>query len=57
MVRRKGKLKRIHTAKFRRCVKEVEESPYNGRKVNPYAVCMASIGKEKAFLKGARKKK
>ena len=51
MVRRKGKLKRLHTAKFRRCVKEVSESPYDGRKYNPYAVCFSAIGRKGSLLK------
>src|SRR5262245_15841397 len=37
----------IHTAKFRRCVEEVEAKNPD---VNAFAVCMASIGKEEALL-------
>jgi hypothetical protein len=35
----------IHSEKFRRCVKKVSESRYDGRVYNPYAVCMASVKK------------
>jgi hypothetical protein len=47
MVRRKGKLKRIHTKKWERCVEKVGA---RDGKYNAYAVCTASLG-EKAFLK------
>ena len=47
----KGK-KGIHTAKFHRCVTEVAKS---GSADNPYAVCMAKLGKEKAVKKPHRK--
>jgi hypothetical protein len=40
-------MRRIHTAKFRRCVREVE---LQGTAKNPYAVCTKALGKE-AFLK------
>jgi hypothetical protein len=45
----------IHSAKFRRCVREVSESRYDGRKYNPYAVCSASIKYKENILKGHRK--
>lgn len=48
MVRRKGRIKRIHTAKLRRCVRKVRESGIRVR--SPYAICIAALGK-KAFLK------
>jgi len=47
MVRKNGRVKRIHTKKWERCVKKVRKA---GTSVNPYAVCTASLGK-KAFLK------
>lgn len=44
--------KGIHTTKFHRCVTEVAKS---GSAENPYAVCMAKLGKEKAVKKGHRR--
>ena len=44
--------KGIHTAKFHRCVIKVKKS---GSAVNPYAVCMSSLGSKKAVKKSHRK--
>lgn len=43
--------KGIHTEKFHRCVVKVKKS---GSAVNPYAVCMSSIGKVGAVKKTHR---
>jgi hypothetical protein len=40
--------KHIHTAKFRRCVKEVSKKSKG--KYNPYAVCEASMGYEESMV-------
>ena len=38
-----------HTEKFHRCVVAVKKRmKIDGKKVNPYAVCMESIGREEA---------
>lgn len=47
------KRKKVHTAKFDRCVMGVKKSK---TKANAYAVCTKALGK-KAFLKKSRKKK
>ena len=44
---------KVHTQRFDRCVKKVKAK--SGKKVNPYAVCMASIGPEKAIKKSHRR--
>ncbi len=44
--------KKIHTAKFDRCVKKVKQS---GSAVNPYAVCSKSLGRAGAIKKEHRK--
>lgn len=44
--------KGIHTAKFHRCVTEVAKSR---SAENPYSVCMAKLGREKAVKKSHRK--
>lgn len=44
--------KGIHTEKFHRCVIKVTKS---GSAVNPHAVCMAELGKEKAVKKSHRR--
>ena len=44
--------KRIHTKAFHKCTTEVAKS---GSADNPYAICMARLGKEKAIRKGHRK--
>jgi len=44
--------KGIHTEKFHRCVIDVTKK---GGAANPHAVCMASIGKEKAVKKSHQK--
>jgi hypothetical protein len=46
--------KGIHTEKFHRCVTKVGK---RGGVTNPYAVCMASLGKKKAVKKSHRRKK
>jgi hypothetical protein len=38
----RGKKKGLNTKKFDRCVSEVKSK--SGKKVNPYAVCNASMG-------------
>lgn len=43
--------KEIHTKKWKRCVKKVKKK---NKRVNPYAICTASLGKS-SFLKKARK--
>jgi len=43
----------IHTAKFRRCIKEVSKKGKG--KYNPFAVCKASIGYEKSILPSHRR--
>lgn len=56
MVRKHGKMVRIHTKKFRECVKEVKGSKYNKGKYNPYAVCMSSLGYKKSVTPAHRRK-
>lgn len=46
--------KKVHTAKFDRCVKEVSKKSKG--KVNPYAVCSKSLGYEKSVLSSHRRK-
>jgi uncharacterized OsmC-like protein len=48
--------KGIHTAAFHRCVVQLKKKMRAGKskKVNPYAVCMASLGAAKAVKKGHR---
>ena len=46
--------KGVHTVKFHRCVTKVAQKNKN---VNPYAVCMHSLGVKKAVRKGHRRKK
>jgi hypothetical protein len=46
--------KGIHTEKFHRCVVKRKKS---GNAVNPYAVCMESLGKEKAINPSHRRSK
>jgi hypothetical protein len=52
MLHAKGQ--RIHTAKFRRCVKEVSKKSKG--KVNPFAACEASIGYEGSVLPSHRRR-
>ena len=48
--------RRHHTAKFRRCVREVEAKSHG--MYNPYAVCSASIGRhESVFVRSKHSKK
>lgn len=47
----KGK-KNVHTSAFHSCVTQVAKK---GDVKNPYAVCMASLGKEKAIKAGHRR--
>jgi len=48
--------KRIHTKKWDRCVKAVEEkNKENNTDYNPYAVCQSSIGYEGSILKPHRR--
>lgn len=54
---KKEKDKRVHTKKWDRCVKKVEEkNKENNTDYNPYAVCQSSIGYEGSILKKHRKK-
>lgn len=54
---KKKKDKRIHTKKWDRCVKKVEEkNKENNTDYNPYAVCQSSIGYKGSILKPHRKK-
>ena len=46
--------KGIHTAKFHRAVTKIKKS---GTADNPYAVAMATLGKEKAVKKSHRRRK
>lgn len=55
--KKKKKDKRVHTKKWDRCVKRVEEkNKENNTDYNPYAVCQSSIGYEGSILKQHRKK-
>lgn len=48
--------KGIHTKKFHSCViQNTLDAKKTGKKVNPHAICMASLGKEKAVKKAHQK--